>query len=172
MRVLFLCTGNSCRSQIAEAIMNHRHADRFQAFSAGSQPDLSRYPETKGVHPMALETLSAAGINKESLYSKSWDQFINGEQAVDFVFTLCDSANREMSEVCPVFPGQPISAHWGVPDPAMATGSREDIRRVFENSMQIISVRIQLFASLPLTTLEKFSLQTALNNIGHATELD
>jgi protein-tyrosine-phosphatase len=157
--VLFLCTGNSARSIMAEALLNHPAIgqSRFRAFSAGSYP--------KGqVHRMALEQLEQAHLPSTDLRSKSWDEF-SGPDApkMDFVFTVCDDA---AAEVCPVWPGQPMTAHWGVPDPAAVTDSPEHQRRAFRDAMAVLRRRIELFAALPLDKLSKLSLQERLRSIG------
>jgi arsenate reductase len=155
--VLFLCTGNSARSIIAEAALRHVGGERFRSFSAGSHP-------TGRVNPFALNYLRASGMSVESLRSKSWDEFAEpGAPALDFVFTVCDNA---AGDVCPVWPGQPISAHWGVPDPAAVEGSDADKRKAFAEAGRVLSLRIRLFASLPLATLERTSLTRRLTEIG------
>jgi arsenate reductase len=155
--VLFLCTGNSARSILAEAIMNRDGNGRFQAFSAGSQP--------KGeVHPFARDLLKKLNHPTEALRSKSWDEFaVDGAPVMDFVFTVCDNAAHE---VCPIWPGQPMSAHWGVPDPAAATGSEAERRLAFADTYRLLANRIGIFASLPVTSLDKLSLQRRLDEIG------
>lgn len=157
--VLFLCTGNSTRSILAEAFLNHslENRGRFKAYSAGSHP--------KGrVHPLALELLQASGIPAAGLRSKSWDEFaVPGAPQMDFIFTVCDRAARES---CPVWPGQPATAHWGVPDPAAVDGSEQQQRRAFRDALMILGRRIELFCSLPLDKLDKLSLETHLKNIG------
>ena len=161
-RVLFLCTGNSARSIMAEALLNFRGGDRFQAVSAGSFP--------KGaVHPMAIDTLRRNGIPAEQLRSKSWNEFADAnEPAIDFVFTVCDNAARE---VCPIWPGQPMTAHWGIADPAAVEGSEEDLLRAFNRAFRELDARIQIFTSLRddiLMALDRVRLQRELNAIGHA----
>lgn len=155
--VLFLCTGNSARSVLAEAILNKEGAGRFRAYSAGSQP--------KGeVHPLTLDTLRALNFPVEGYRSKSWDEFAgeDGPQ-FDFVFTVCDSA---AAEVCPVWPGQPMTAHWGVPDPAAATGSETERRAAFLAAFRQLNNRISIFLSLPMESLDRMSLQHRLDEIG------
>lgn len=155
--VLFLCTGNSARSIMAEAILNRVGAGKFRAFSAGSAP--------KGwVHPFALELLANLNHSTVGLRSKSWDD-ISGPDAVllDFVFTLCDSA---ASEVCPVWPGQPMTAHWGLPDPAVVTGSDAVRHAAFADTYRMLNNRITIFTSLPMRSLDKLSLQRRLDEIG------
>jgi arsenate reductase len=157
MNVLFLCTGNSARSIMAEAILNHRGAGRFSAYSAGSHPSGS-------VRPEALAQLAKAGLPTTGLRSKSWDEFAApNAPKLDFVFTVCDSAAAEQ---CPFWPGQPMTAHWGIPDPAAVTGSPEQIARAFATAFATLERRISLFLALPISTLEKLSLQQALNKIG------
>ena len=155
--VLFLCTGNSARSIIAEAIMNREGAGRFQAFSAGSQPRGT-------VNPHTLALLASLGFDTSGYRSKSWDEFAQpGAPALDFVFTVCDDA---AGETCPVWPGQPMTAHWGVPDPAKATGTEAEIALAFADAYRMLGNRISVFLSLPMSTLDRLSLQTRLNAIG------
>ena len=155
--VLFLCTGNSARSILAEAIMNNVAGDRFHAYSAGSFP--------KGaVHPMALDLLKSSGLPTEGLRSKSWDEFAApGAPKMDFVFTVCDSA---ASEPCPVWPGQPMTAHWGLPDPAAVEGDEVKQRLAFADTYRMLGNRIRVFASLPIRSLDELSLQRRLDEIG------
>ena len=155
--VLFLCTGNSARSIIAESILNAVGKGRFKAYSAGSHP--------KGeVNHLALELLQKNRIPTTGLRSKSWDEFAApGAPQMDFVFTVCDQAAREP---CPFWPGQPMTAHWGVPDPAAVQGSVEQQRRAFRDALIMLSRRIELFACLPLEKLDKLSLEKHLKNIG------
>jgi arsenate reductase len=155
--VLFLCTHNSARSIIAEAVMNRLGGGNFKAFSAGSQP--------RGrVHPFALELLSHTGHDVSGLRSKSWEEFSGpGATPLDFVFTVCDNA---ANEVCPVWPGQPMTAHWGVPDPSLAEGNEAERRLAFAETMRMLSQRIAIFMSLPLRSLDKMSLQNRLREIG------
>lgn len=164
--VLFVCTGNSCRSQMAEAILNKIGADKFNGYSAGSSPETGKYPETRGVHPRAYSLLKENGYNAEKLHSKSWDSFLKQADKIDFVFTLCDKAQAEMEDSCPVFPGQPMTAHWGVFDPADAAGTDDKIDRVFRDVFTIIRRRIELFTSLPLESLETLALKQKLDDIG------
>ena len=155
--VLFLCTGNSARSIIAECIMNSVGAGRFKGYSAGSNP-------TRRVHPYALELLEKLNYPTEGLRSKSWEEFTAPEApALDFVFTVCDNA---ANEVCPVWPGQPMSAHWGVPDPAAVTGTEAEIRFAFADTHRMLHNRISIFTSLPLRSLDRLSLQKQLDDIG------
>ena len=155
--VLFLCTGNSARSILAEAILNREGQGRFKAFSAGSQP--------KGrPHPYALELLSKLNHDTAFARSKSWSEFADpGAPVMDFVFTVCDSA---ASEVCPVWPGQPMSAHWGIPDPAAVEGSEAEKRQAFVEAYRLLFNRISIFTSLPMRSLDKLSLQRRLEEIG------
>jgi arsenate reductase len=155
--VLFLCTGNSSRSIMAEAILNEIGKGRFRAFSAGSYP-------TGRVNPVALEQLRSARLPTEGLRSKSWDEFAAPDApALDFVFTVCDQA---AGEVCPVWPGQPLTAHWGVPDPAAVEGSPEAIRRAFFIAYDVLFRRIGLFTALRFEGLERLALQKRLDDIG------
>jgi len=161
MNVLFLCTGNSARSIIAEAILNHSATGRgkFVAYSAGSHP-------AGQVNPLALELLEKNHLPTEGLRSKDWAEFsAPGTPELDFVFTVCDKA---AAEVCPVWPGQPMTAHWGVPDPAAVEGSDEARRKAFFLAWSYLYNRISLFANLPLEKLDKLTLQKRLSEIGHA----
>lgn len=154
LKILYLCTGNSCRSQMAEAITNHMLADHVEAVSAGSAPDPDKFRETRGVHPRAIAMLKSAGISTEGLSSKSWDPFIAQKDSIDFVFTLCGSALKDMAEACPVFPGAPRQAHWGLEDPSHVTGTEAEIQRAFKEAFEILQRRIALFGELirkPLT---------------------
>ena len=155
--VLFLCTGNSARSILAEAILNHRGRPNFTAFSAGSYP--------KGaVHPMALKQLENSNLPTDGLRSKSWDEFGKpGAPKLDIIFTVCDNAARE---VCPIWPGQPITAHWGIPDPAAVTGSAAEIERAFQDAYASLDRRIGLFLSLPMARLDKLSIAKEIERIG------
>jgi arsenate reductase (thioredoxin) len=155
--VLFLCTGNSARSILAEAILNFKGRPTFSAFSAGSHP-------TGKVRPEALRELEIAHLSTEGLRSKSWDEFAKpGAPALDFVFTVCDNA---ANEVCPVWPGQPISAHWGVPDPAAVQGSQADVERAFREAFVTLDRRIGLFLSLPLGSLDGLAVKKEVDHIG------
>jgi protein-tyrosine-phosphatase len=155
--VLFLCTGNSARSIMAEAIMNKIGARKFRAYSAGSQP--------KGkVHPETIRLLQSLGYDTFAFRSKSWTEFANpGAPLLDFVFTVCDNA---AGEVCPVWPGQPMTAHWGIPDPAAAKGNAAEIALAFKDAYRLLNQRIGIFASLPLRSLDRLSLQKKLREIG------
>jgi arsenate reductase (thioredoxin) len=153
--VLFLCTGNSARSILAEALLNRDGGDRFRAYSAGSFP--------KGdVHPMSLELLSSLGFDTSGLRSKSWDEFAQpGAPEIDFIFTVCDDAN---GEVCPVWPGHPMTAHWGIEDPAAVTGPGQ--RDAFLRAMTYLKQRISLFLALPIDSIDKLALRQKLREIG------
>lgn len=156
--VLFLCTGNSARSIMAEGIMNQKGTPLFTAYSAGSHP-------SGIVRPEALRQLQYARLKTEGLRSKSWEEFsAPGAPRLDFVFTVCDSAAKE---VCPIWPGQPMTAHWGIADPASVSGTAEEIDRAFRDAFSILDRRISLFLALPLTTLDRMALQTNLDRIGH-----
>ena len=155
--VLFLCTGNSARSIMAEAIMNYRGKPRFHAYSAGSHPSGS-------VRPEALRELQRASLPTEDARSKNWDEFAQpGAPEMNFVFTVCDNA---ANEVCPVWPGQPMTAHWGIADPAAVQGTPEEIGRAFREAFVALDRRIGLFLSLPLQTLDRMAIQKAINRIG------
>ena len=157
--VLFLCTHNSARSLLAEALLNIPNLSngRFRAYSAGS------YPSGKP-NPFALEQIQRSGLPIDGLRSKSWDEFARPDSPkMDFVFTVCDNA---ANEVCPVWPGQPMTAHWGLPDPAAVEGSDDDKRRAFADTFRALSNRIRIFASLPMDKLDKLSLQKKLDAIG------
>jgi len=157
--VLFICTGNSARSILAEGLLNGMARGRLRAWSAGSLP--------KGeVHPMALATLERLGMPATGYRSKSWDEFTQpGAPQFDFIFTVCDNA---AGEVCPIWPGKPMSAHWGVPDPAAAQGSDELRLKAFQDAAVVLKRRIELFLSLPLARLDAMSLQRELQGIGQA----
>ncbi len=155
--VLFLCTGNSARSIMAEAIMNQKGRPNFVAYSAGSHPSGT-------VRPEALRELKAAQLPTSGLRSKSWDEFArSGAPRLDFVFTVCDNAAHE---VCPVWPGQPMTAHWGVPDPAAVQGTKEEVEQAFREAFFLLDRRISLFLSLPLATLSRMLLKNEVDNIG------
>jgi protein-tyrosine-phosphatase len=155
--VLFLCTGNSARSILGEAILNRIGAGKFKAYSAGSMP--------KGaVHPQTLALLTRLGHDTAGLRSKGWDEF-SGAPQLDFVFTVCDKA---ANEVCPVWPGQPMTAHWGIPDPAAVEGSEEQIAFAFRDAYNALHRRIELFTCLPIRSLDRMSLKRRLDEIGAA----
>ena len=155
--VLFLCTGNSARSIMAEAILNKLGAGKFHAYSAGSQP--------KGeVNPRTIQLLDSLGYDTSGFRSKSWSQFAKpGAPALDFVFTVCDNA---AGESCPVWPGQPMTAHWGIPDPAEAEGLPAEIALAFKDAYRMLHQRIAVFTALPLRSLDQLSLQSRLKEIG------
>ena len=159
--VLFLCTGNSARSILAEAILNLKGRGGFRAYSAGSHP--------KGeVNRFAIELLQGQGVDVSGLRSKSWDEFAAlGAPHLDFVFTVCDNA---AGEVCPVWPGQPMTAHWGIEDPAAVEGSDEEKRRAFSRALRLLQTRIALFTNLPLRSLDKMALKRDLDEIGRLRE--
>lgn len=155
--VLFICTGNSARSILAEALLNHSGAGRFMAHSAGSQP-------TGVVQPLALETLTQLGVSTAGLRSKSWDEFAAaGAPELDFVFTVCDDA---AGEVCPAWPGMPITVHWGVADPSHVEGDERHQRRAFMNTALVLKRHIDLMLALPVTSLDELSLHQAVRDIG------
>lgn len=155
--VLFLCTGNSARSVIGEAILNKVGAGKFRAYSAGSQP--------KGrVHPETIKLLDGLGYDTSGFRSKSWAEFARPSAPLfDFVFTVCDSA---ASESCPIWPGQPMTAHWGIPDPAEATGTPAEIAMAFKDAYRLLNQRISVFTSLPLNSLDNLTLKNRLRDIG------
>jgi arsenate reductase len=161
LNVLFLCTGNSARSIIAEAIMNREGRGRFRGYSAGSHP--------KGkVNPNTLHLLDSLHHKTGELRSKSWDEFERpGAPKLDFVFTVCDDA---ASEVCPIWPGQPMTAHWGIPDPAAAQGSAAEVALAFADAYRMLNNRITLFLNLPLASIDRLSLQRRLDDIGRRRE--
>ena len=155
--VLFLCTGNSARSIVAEVLMNQLGAGRFQAFSAGSHP-------TGTVNPFALEFLQRAGLPTAGLRSKAWDEFaVPDAPAMDFILTVCDNA---AGEVCPIWPGHPTTAHWGVEDPAAVEGTPDLKRAAFRDAAAILRKRIELLVNLPVATLDKLALQARVKEIG------
>jgi arsenate reductase (thioredoxin) len=155
--VLFLCTGNSARSIMAEAILNCKGKPQFTAYSAGSHP-------SGQVRPEALKRLETARIPIQGLRSKHWDEFAEPEgPKMDFVFTVCDNAAKE---VCPIWPGQPMTAHWGVPDPAAVKGSLQEVDRAYREAFSILERRIGLFLSLPLASIDKLALKNEINKIG------
>jgi arsenate reductase (thioredoxin) len=154
--VLFLCTGNSARSIMAEAILNQKGKPNFAAYSAGSHP-------SGRVNPSAVRQLETARLPTAGLRSKSWDEFAKpGAPKLDFVFTVCDSAARE---ICPVWPGQPVTAHWGVPDPAAVSGNAEQIEGAFRDAFSVLDRRISLFLCLPLSSLDKLAVKKELDRI-------
>lgn len=155
--VLFLCTGNSARSILAEVLLNNLGSGRFKAFSAGSHP--------KGkVHPFTIDLLERSSLPTEGLRSKNWDEFaLPGAPKLDFVFTVCDDAANEQ---CPVWPGQPMTAHWGMPDPAAVTGDETIRRLAFADTARMLRNRISIFISLPMKSLDKLSLQKRIEDIG------
>ena len=155
--VLFLCTGNSARSILAESLLNTLGTGKFRAFSAGSFP--------KGqVHPMAIELLKRTNLTADGLRSKSWDEFASpGAPPIDFIFTVCDNA---AGEVCPIWPGKPMTAHWGIADPATAQGTEADKAFAFRKALKELETRIRHFTSLPIDSLDAMTLQTKLREIG------
>jgi arsenate reductase (thioredoxin) len=159
--VLFLCTGNSARSILAEVLLNHWGKGRFKGFSAGSLP--------KGkVNPIAIELLESMNLPTQGLRSKSWDEFAApAAPSLDFVFTVCDNA---ANEVCPVWPGQPMTAHWGVPDPAAVEGPEHERVAAFREAFKMLERRIRLFTSLPVKGLSRMTLKQKVDEIGHSTE--
>jgi arsenate reductase len=159
--VLFLCTGNSARSVMAEVILNRAGQGKFKAYSAGSQP--------KGrIHPYTLDLLRNLHYDVSGLRSKSWLEFAQPDSPkLDFVFTVCDNA---AGETCPVWPGQPMTAHWGIPDPAAAEGSEAEIRYAFADALRMLTNRINIFVSLPLAKLDTLSLQKRLDAIGRTKD--
>ncbi len=159
--VLFLCTGNSARSVMAEVLLNSKGAPRFKAYSAGSHP-------SGAVNPNTLRLLSNLGFNTGGLRSKSWDEFaLQSAPAMDFVVTVCDNA---AGEVCPIWPGHPLSAHWGFPDPAAARGSEAQVAAVFADVFGQIERRIDIFINLPFSALDELSLKRRISEIGTAQE--
>ena len=160
--VLFLCTGNSARSIMGECILNRRGRGRFRAFSAGSQP--------RGeINPHTIEILKKLDYVTDGLRSKSWDEFAApGAPELQFVFTVCDQAGQE---VCPLWPGQPVSAHWGIPDPAAAEGNESERRTAFADAYRMLNNRISIFVNLPLASLDRLTLQRRLDEIGQEGKL-
>ncbi len=157
--VLFICTGNSARSIIAEAVLNHLGGGKFRAYSAGSAP-------AGRVNPLTLETLQTRKFETATLRSKSWDEFaVPGAPPMDFIFTVCDKAGGES---CPLWPGHPVTAHWGFPDPAAVQGSYEDKLKVFATTFREISQRLRIFLNLPFDKLDRLSLQRHLDDMGSA----
>ena len=165
--VLFLCTGNSARSIMAEAILNRLAADKFRAYSAGSQPKGQPHPET-------IRLLESLDYDTSNFRSKSWSEFAKSEfakpgaPALDFVFTVCDNA---AGEACPVWPGQPMTAHWGIPDPAEASGTPAQVALAFKDAYRMLHQRIAIFAALPIRSLDQLSLQTRLHEIGRMSTM-
>jgi arsenate reductase len=158
--VLFLCTGNSARSIIAECVMNRLGSGKFKAYSAGSQPKGS-------VHPYALDLVRQLNYDTSALRSKSWDEFAAaGAPVLDFVFTVCDNA---ANEACPYWPGQPMTAHWGLPDPAAVEGSEAEIRFAFADTHRMLHQRISIFTNLPMASLDQIALQKHLDDIGRSS---
>ena len=156
--VLFLCTGNSARSIMAEAILNKLGAGKFRAHSAGSQPK-------RQVHPETIRLLQSLGYDTSGFRSKSWNEFARPDApSLDFAFTVCDNA---AGETCPVWPGQPMTAHWGIPDPAEAKGNPAEIALAFKDAYRMLHQRIGIFTALPLRSLDQLSLQAKLKEIGH-----
>ena len=154
---LFLCTGNSARSVLSEAILNHKGKGRFHAHSAGSHP-------TGRVNPYALDLLNRMGLPTDGLRSKSWDEFAApGAPQIDFIFTVCDNA---AGEVCPIWPGRPMTAHWGIPDPAAVEGSDLDKTNAFRDAYRVLERRIDLLTALPIASLDRLALQQQLHDIG------
>jgi protein-tyrosine-phosphatase len=157
LNVLFLCTGNSARSVLAESILNRLGAGKFRAFSAGSRP-------RGAVHPKTIELLDSLGYETKTLRSKSWDEFAKpGAPPIDFIFTVCDNA---AGETCPVWPGKPMTAHWGIPDPAEARGTDAQIAVAFQDAYRMLTKRIELFIALPVEKLDQMTLQARLREIG------
>jgi arsenate reductase (thioredoxin) len=155
--VLFLCTGNSARSIMAEAILNFKGRPAFTAYSAGSHP-------AGAVRPEALRQLELAHLSIEGLRSKNWDEFAQpGAPQMNFVFTVCDNAAKE---VCPIWPGQPMTAHWGIPDPAAVTGAADEIERAYRDAFMMLDRRIGLFLSLPMASLDRLAIQNEITRIG------
>jgi protein-tyrosine-phosphatase len=162
LNVLFLCTGNSARSILAEAILNRAGQGRFRAFSAGSQP--------KGqVHPYAIDLLRKLNYDVSRMRSKSWLEFSTTDAPkLDFVFTVCDNA---AAEACPIWPGQPMTAHWGIPDPAAAVGSEAQVRLAFADAFRMLNNRIEIFVNLPMKSVDQLSLQRRLDEIGRVGDV-
>jgi arsenate reductase len=161
--VLFLCTGNSARSILAESLLNHRGNGKFRAFSAGSFP--------KGrVHPMAIELLKRMNLPAEGFRSKSWDEFASPRAPpIDFIFTVCDNA---AGEICPIWPGKPMTAHWGIADPAAAEGTDTEKALAFRRALKALETRIKLFTTLPINSLDALTLQAKLHEIGKSTAIE
>ncbi len=161
LNVLFLCTHNSARSILAEALLNHLGQGRFKAYSAGSSPRENQQP-----NPLALETLSKAGLPVEGLYSKSWDEFGKPDAPhMDLVITVCDNA---AGEVCPYWPGQPATAHWGYADPSEVDGDDERKRQAFRQTLHLIRKRLEIFVNLPQSSLEKLTIEKTARNLSQS----
>lgn len=159
LKVLFLCTHNSARSILAEALLNDMGAGRFKAYSAGSSPRDNQQP-----NPLGLQVLQKAGISTEGLRSKSWDEFATPDAPqMDLIITVCDNA---AGEVCPIWPGQPMSAHWGVPDPSAVEGSENEVERAFRDTALILKRRIELLLALPLAKLDTLAIKRQVEDIG------
>jgi protein-tyrosine-phosphatase len=162
LNVLFLCTHNSARSILAEALLNHMGHGRFKAYSAGSSPRENQQP-----HPLGLEVLHSAGVSTDGLHSKSWDAFAHADAPhMDLVITVCDNA---AGEVCPYWPGQPATAHWGYADPSAGEGSDDDKREAFRQTLHMIRQRLEVFVQLPPARLERLSLQQTARDLGQPT---
>ncbi len=156
--VLFLCTGNSARSIMAEALLKRKGMPNFVAYSAGSHP-------AGFVHPEALRQLETAHLAANGFRSKSWEEFSKPDAPkLDFVFTVCDNAAKE---VCPIWPGQPLTAHWGIPDPAAVQGTPDEVSRAFREAFMMLDRRISIFLCLPLTSLDRLAIQKEIDRIGH-----
>ena len=163
LNVLFLCTGNSARSILAESILNHVGKGRFRAYSAGSHPNCT-------VNPFVLDLLKQQGLPTEGLRSKRWDEFVAPDAPkLDFVFTVCDNA---AGEVCPVWPGQPMTAHWGLPDPVKATGTEAEKALAFGEVYEVLEDRLSTFVALPIATLDRLSLQHRLDALGQPEKVE
>lgn len=161
--VLFLCTGNSARSILAECVLNRKGGGRFRAWSAGSNP-------TGAVHPYALDLLKAQNYEVSGLRSKSWDEFAQADAPrLDFVFTVCDKA---AGETCPIWPGQPMTAHWGLPDPAAVEGGEAEKRFAFTDTLRMLTSRLDIFCNLPIERIDRLSLQHRLDEIGASEKVE
>jgi arsenate reductase len=164
--ILFLCTGNSCRSQMAESILRKKGND-FRAYSAGSKPNISKFPDTKGVHPLALKTLEKNGFPTDNLESKSWDNFIKDQEMFDVVITLCDSAFDELkSDTCPFWPGEAARAHWGLFDPDKVEGDEKFVESKFQEAFDIINKRVDALLELDFDVMDPRNKTRKLNEIG------
>ncbi len=165
--VLFLCTGNSCRSQMAQAILNSRSDNKYKAFSAGSSPNKEKFRDTLGVHPKALETIKNKGLSIDNLSSKSWDEYIKIQDSFNFVITLCDDAHNELkNEACPFWPGKSIRAHWGLFDPDKVEGDEDYIKAKFIEAFEIVEKRVDAFLSLDTDNMDDKDIMYKLNEIG------